>query len=100
MSGPIMPCTEIKTPDHGKIYVDREGRAFTVDQRRLPQYDAPPAAQEPDAATVALALAEAHKLAVREWAHVRRHAVEEAARACGAKVEIAFLALIRPENQL
>jgi hypothetical protein len=93
-----MPCTEIRTPDYGKIYIDRDGLAWTVDSRRLPEYDA--SGPEPERvdrnAEIARKLARLHEEA-HDWppsdaAWARIQAIEDAAIAAGCERE--FRALV------
>jgi len=40
---PHFPCTQIKHPDGSTLCIDQRGFAYTVDQRRVPEFDALPA---------------------------------------------------------
>ena len=104
MTTPTMPCREIRTPEHGKIYLDRDGLAWTVDSRRLPEYDA--SGPEPTRRDVNADLA--HRFAALYWsavalqdggdeaacaeAEARCDAIEACAQAAGCERE--FKALI------
>ena len=80
---PSPPCVEIRDPEHGKVYIDRDGRAWTADSRRIPELDAAPAL-EPSMSAESVAATLAHEW--RRFEQSRRNWAGQSPKSTNAKV--------------
>ncbi len=90
---PAFPCTEAVDADGSRYYVDRAGLAWTVDSRRLPDRDAPPALEPSLSAEEVgrkLARLYADNGTIVYWNEDARVTIQSCATALGPAVLAAF----------